>query len=201
MTLKTTMQMKWLWLKRTAPFNWAHKPLCSRFASDVIHVFGLHVCRSCTAVYLGCLAAVLGLWIGHPDGGMVLWPGIGLSAVVFPLSAPKLYKRWPRWFRDILRFSVGAVFPFYLYLGLNGYAPIAATLLLLLAVFWRVYFSLRGKRKSRACDGCEHLSAGEICPGYALQAVAIRKYEQEATDIVVAQFPSFPHHIRIPGNP
>ena len=46
MSVATKAYMKWLWLRHSWTFNWAHKPLCERYARDVLRIGRFHVCRS-----------------------------------------------------------------------------------------------------------------------------------------------------------
>ena len=53
MRLITRLRMKGLWLKHAYTFLWAHKPLCDKFAGDVLKLGPIHLCRSCVCAYGG----------------------------------------------------------------------------------------------------------------------------------------------------
>ena len=60
------LRLKWMWLRHTHPFNWAHKPLCSRFQSGVLQIGKLHVCRSCLFAYCGIVLGSITAFV-HPN--------------------------------------------------------------------------------------------------------------------------------------
>jgi hypothetical protein len=53
--------------------------------------------------------------------------------------------------------------------------------------FWRIYFYLRGARRSTECDGCPELTAVGICSGFARQADDFRRYEEAATAAMISR--------------
>ena len=175
-----------LWLACSFRFRWAHRPLCSRFGSGIIPVWGIHLCRSCLCAYSGILACIMLLillWPSVTQAGMVL---AGLGVPTLALSGPWCYKKLPRYVRDVLRLAMGAVVALCGYLLLCREWMIAAPVAVVLFVFWRVYFKVRRERRLRACDGCEELSDKGICSGCRLQANGARRYEQVATQLYLA---------------
>lgn len=187
-SLRRKLHLKRLWLKHAWTFNWAHKPLCARFQEDVLQIGRARICRSCLLLYTGLAAGiVLFLVIGGPLSYSAVCWGLTLTAVTVVLSAPWWYKKWPRCVRDILRFALGLSIAFYLGLVFTGHVAIGIIGAVLMSAFWKVYLHLRADRKLRACQGCEQLKSGQICSGFAYQAEHIRRYEQEATEYVLAE--------------
>ncbi|MCP4548192.1 MAG: hypothetical protein GY835_17140 [bacterium] len=185
MSLATRIRLQMLWLKHSWRFNWAHKPLCSRFAQDVLILGDIHLCRSCVCAWLGI---IVGIVLSVPPAGRAIPAGgplLGLLIPLLTLSAPGIYKRLPRGLRDILRFLAGALPPLSLAVALDGSSWIGAASLTTLLLFWRIYFHLRSDRKLRACAGCPQLDAESICDGFTLQATGARDYEQEASELVM----------------
>ena len=180
------LRLKWLWLLHAYPFHWAHKPLCERFQQDVLRIGGVHLCRSCVLAYLGLGLAAAGSFFAHAwlqprVSGLF----IGWGAVTVLLSLPLWYKRWPRWFRDLLRFSMGAVLALWGYLLITGHWAVGCGGGLALAAFWVFYRALRKKRKLHACDGCPEFGQPKVCSGYTLQAERMRNFEEQATELVM----------------
>lgn len=101
------------------------------------------------------------------------------------LSFPHLYKKLPRFVRDILRLFMGFLFPFAIYITLAVNIWLGALSLAALFLFWLFYLKLRKKRKLQACDHCDELKAGSICSGFTMQAECSRAYEKQATRIVM----------------
>ena len=181
------LSLKWLWLASTISFRWAHKPLCDRFAHDVLRVGDVAICRSCTCLYAGFVSGMVACRFLPEKNGMVLLAcGVALLLAV-ALSCPKWYGSWSRRFRDVLRFGCGwlaticAILSFQQHLALGG---------LLLMTLWMCrhwYLQLRGARKQVACQGCPEFGTGEICSGFTHQARRLRKYEELATRMLYEQ--------------
>jgi hypothetical protein len=193
-SLRDRIALRLLWQRHAWKFNWAHKPLCEHFHGEILRIGALHVCRSCTFLYMGMIAA---------GAAGILRPGLiadrpflfaGILAAVAVFSAPPFYKRWPRLVRDLLRLGAGALIPACFIVLSAGNAILGATGLLLLWIHWRVYLRHRRKRRARVCDDCPDLAAGAICPGFRPQAEAARAYERAASARAMAAFR--PNHHR-----
>lgn len=184
MKFSLALRMKWLWLRHAHTFNWAHKPLCERFQKDVLRVGGLYLCRSCTCAYAGLACGALIALIAPLSGALRLGLFLSILVAVLGFSAPPLYKRLPRWIRDILRFLSGALIPVALHVCISVQFWVGAFGLAALLAFWCLYFKLRRTRKLRECDGCLELGSGEICSGFAYQAGHVRRFESEAADLL-----------------
>ena len=188
------LRLKWMWLRHTHPFNWAHKPLCSRFQSGVLQIGKLHVCRSCLFAYCGIVLGSITAFV-HPNmiANMKLtWLMLALTPIII-LSYPRLYKRFPRYIQDVLRLAMGLLVSFIPFLLIYGNFTCGLTSAVVMVVFWRVYFHQRRIRKMHACDGCPELNQPEICSGFQKQTAAIRLYEIEATDFLYRIGRGFPN--------
>jgi hypothetical protein len=172
---------KWLWLKHYWRFNFAHKPLCSNFHSDVIHIFGGYFCRSCTLAYTGIISSICYFLILEPtDGHLTFYISLLLLTVLF--SLPKLYKKLPRFIRDVLRFNMGFLIPHTIYIIVVSNAFVGGVAAICIFVFWRYYFHQRKKRKLSMCNGCPEYRPNHICSGFTNQVEAIKHFQEEATD-------------------
>ena len=110
-----------------------------------------------------------------------------LAGVTLALSFPVWYRRWTRPMRDVLRGMMGGTIALCGYLLLWG-APLPGLIgVAVLALFWRGYLAVRGSYRLKVCAGCPHLQENAICPGFALQAERIRRYEEKATDLLLAR--------------
>lgn len=179
------IRLKWMWLRHTHTFNWAHKPLCDRFKHGVLSIGKLHVCRSCLLAYSGILIGVITALI-HPTliaNMKLIWLLFVLLPVI-ALSYPRLYKSLPRFIQDALRLGMGVLVGFLPFLLIYRNFLCGITCVVVMGVFWRIYFHQRQKRKMHACDGCPELNLPEICSGFQQQTAAIRLYEIEATEMV-----------------
>ncbi len=186
--LRQRLHIKRLWLGHVWTFNWAHKPLCARFREGVVQIGRAYVCRSCLLLYTGLAAGIVLLpVIERPLSFPAVCGGLALMVLTVVLSAPMWYKRWPRRMRDILRFASGLSISFCLSLLFTGHVAIGIIGAALMLACWKLYFHLRGGRKRQACNGCQQLETGQICAGFAYQAEHIRRYEQAATEYLLAE--------------
>lgn len=174
-------RLRALWLRRSLPFRFAHKPLCERFAPDVIRIGAVRACRSCTLLYASLVAAAAVMVLAKPEA---IAPYVVVLAATLALSAPRLYKRWPRPARDALRASAGALLPWTAYFAWVA-PPVGVAGAITLFVFWRIYLTRRADRKAQACAGCPELGTG-VCSGFSRQAEAALAYEDEASELVMA---------------
>ena len=182
------LYLRWLWLARSSPFRWAHKPLCARFREDVLRLGHVHLCRSCLCLYLGLAAGLLPVFmVSDPHNSLGgLWLAVLLLAVLV-LSGPSLYKKLPRKVRDLLRFALGLSIMLGFRRLIAGDVLLSVVLFLVILFFWRRYQGRRATRKKEACLTCEEFPGQGICSGFARQAELIRRYEEEATEYLLAR--------------
>lgn len=179
------IRLKYIWMRHTHAFNWAHKPLCDRFMPGVLRIGKIHVCRSCLFAYSGILIGFIAALV-YPTliAAMKLtWLMFTLAPVIV-LSYPSLYKRLSRFIRDVLRLATGVMISFIPFFLIHRNFLCGITCVVVMAVFWWIYFHQRKRRKMHACDGCPELGLPEICSGFQKQAAAVRLYEIEATDFI-----------------
>lgn len=183
--LTMNLRLKWMWMRHTYTFNWAHKPLCDRFKSGVFRIDKLHICRSCVFAYIGIsFGIVTGLLYPSMITDLKLTILALILTPVIILSYPRLYKKLTRFLQDILRLTMGMIIGFVPFFLIYQNFLCGFTSMVVLLVFWRIYFHQRKVRKLHACDGCPELDLPEICSGFQQQASAIRLYEIEATDFI-----------------
>jgi hypothetical protein len=185
MHFHTRLRIKMLWLKHTYRFYWAHKPLCGRFAEDVLKLGRVYLCRSCIGAYTGILTGSLLVFLAPASGKYfpAAFPAALLSAVV--LSILPLYKSLPRLLRDGVRFTSGLLVPVGISLCAGPGYRVGIPGMAILLVFWWIYLRVRKSRKLRECDGCSELGQNRICSGFVTQAGHIRKYQAEADALLI----------------
>ena len=191
--LVVRFRLKWMWLRHTHTFNWAHKPLCDRFKSGVLHIGKLHICRSCLCAYSGIFFGTITAFV-RPSlmaNMKLLWFILTLTPVIV-LSYPRLYKKFPRSIQDSLRLATGVLMSFTPFLLIYQNFLCGVTGVVVMFVFWRIYFHQRRMRKLHACDGCPELGLPKICSGFQEQAEAIRLYEIEATEFMCRNGRGYP---------
>lgn len=173
-----------LWIRHSFRFRWAHRPLCSRFSDGVLRIGQVHLCRSCVCAYSGIVLAALACLFLDTVRAWALPLLICVMVPTLGFSMPRLYKRCSRRLRDGLRFSMGCCISLCVCVMLMGELVVSALCAGTLLVFWRIYFVMRRQRKAQACNACPEL--GGICTGCHIQADAIRAYEAEATQLLLA---------------
>lgn len=175
-----------LWLRYSYRFRWAHRPLCAHFRAGVLRFGDVHLCRSCVCVYAGLIVGgVLCLCSEalRESSALVLWILTGPTVI---LSTPSLYHRLARGCKDMLRCSMGICMGLCVCAVFQVHPLLAAGCAGVLFGFWKLYFAQRRRRRAEACQGCPEYGREAICSGCRLQAEAIRAYETEATDLLMA---------------
>lgn len=175
-----------LWLRHSYRFRWAHRPLCERFRAGVLRLGRIHLCRSCVCVYAGLAGGLASCsYFAALRESPTSWL-LGLMVPTVVLSAPHRYMRLPRPLRDLLRFGMGFCISLCGCVVLWGSSLVAVGCVGVLFLFWRMYFVQRRKRKADACRGCPEYGQASICTGCRTQADAVRAYETEATNLLLA---------------
>lgn len=187
------IHLKWMWLRHTHTFNWAHKPLCERYRSGVLRIGRLYVCRSCLFAYSGILIGIIAALV-YPTriADLELTRLLFVLVPVVVSSYPRLYKKLPRFSQDILRFVMGGIIGIIPFLLIHRNFISGMTCVFVMGVFWRIYFHQRKIRKLHACDSCPELDLPEICSGFQHQSEAVRLYEIEATELLYRTGRGFP---------
>lgn len=177
----TRLRERGLWWRHTWTFQFAHGPLCDRHRAGAVRLGAAHVCRSCLALHLAWIVA-LPVLLGVAPGPRTLagWL-IGVSAAVLPLSWPPLYGRLPRLGRDALRAGAGVLVALTLTAWIQRAWTVAGTASVVLGVGFLAYARARRQARPHICAGCPELGQPGVCSGYALQAQALRAYEEAAS--------------------
>ena len=184
--IPTKLRLRWLLWRHRWTFQWAHKPLCDRFARDVVRLGPMRLCRSCLLLYAGLIGAAAAVAIFRPVSGWLLPAVAAAMGVTLGLSIPRIYRHMPRPARDLLRLMAGALTPMLLW-ALVGIAwPLAGAGAAVGVILHLLYRRLRRRGMSDPCTRCDQLSEGRICPGFAHQARCLRHYDQAATDLLLA---------------
>lgn len=176
---------KWVWWRHAWFFNWAHKPLCEPYREDVLRLGQLRLCRGCSALWFGALITGPLLLALSPRP---LWSAIfaALFMTSAALSHPSLHSKWPRAVRDALRVATGCLPTLAVGMLARGHPLVGAGALTLLAGTYLLYRQLRKPRGLHKCESCPESGQG-ICSGYAVQAQAIRVWEEEASQREMAR--------------
>jgi len=103
-------------------------------------------------------------------------------------SLPAPYAKLGRGQKDGVRFATG------LAAGMLAAFPLArrwkwsVVLIAIAAAAYRVLTLQRAKSKATACNGCPELHADGICSGFAQQAVSLRAYERDASELAMRSY-------------
>ncbi len=178
-------------LKHCYWFYLAHKPLCHPFQHDLIKIGHCYICRSCSWVYIAMTTIIVAYYLSDlyniyitPD---LIWTyTLTISLYTLILSFPKLYHYCSRAFRDVIRFSLGLTIGLNLLLWLTipSVKVLMLTSVLLISRYY--YPRLRQSQSPDVCQHCPEYNQTQICSGFRQQAQAIRCYEQQATEYLLA---------------
>ena len=186
MSIIQSIYLKFLWLKKTYPFHWAHKPLCATYREDLLTIQSLYICRSCFFGYLGIMTGLLFSIVPHP---FHLKQSAILAAitwlVILVVSLPKFYKKFSRQLRDLIRFSTGFTLVQIVFMFLHGQFILPLICCAVSSIVWTIYYKQRARRKINLCHSCQEYSHENVCSGYKKQQLMIRSYEEEATAYIL----------------
>lgn len=159
------------------PYRYAHKPLCKSFKKDVINFFNkIYVCRGCFFLYLGIFSAILlcsALNIKNLNTAGILG-----YILIFAISHPTLYKNFPRFLKDIVRFLAGMIVGSAAIIGFQGHLIASLTFFLLFFFIKKKYNKIRMSNKINACNNCPELKQNKVCSGYLKQTQGLRLLEE-----------------------
>lgn len=165
-----------VWWKHSWWFQFAHGPLCERFRTDVLRLGRWHICRSCTLLYSAIfITAATMVMVACPKMYMVAI-GYGFLVPLTIASYPSLYKKFPRWTRDIIRFGTGVTLAMLFGLFTTSWWWLGASTFAILYVLFQFFKFKRREVKRTECDGCPELGGNHVCSGYHAQAESIRAY-------------------------
>lgn len=171
------LKYKIYWIRYCYPFLMLHKPLCKQFQQDVIIFFDkLFFCRSCFFVYFGLILSLI--WALSQSLELSVQCFIPLFLFVFIFSYPKLYNKFGRRIKDIVRFFNGVMIGAIIVLGVRGQLFFSILMLLGLFGIKKIYNIQRAKNAKDACVGCEELQHGRVCRGYKRQITEMLAFEE-----------------------
>ncbi|MCK5581559.1 MAG: hypothetical protein KAJ18_09850 [Candidatus Omnitrophica bacterium] len=174
-SLSNRIKDSWVWLKCFGPILFVHKPLCEKFQQDIVRVKNILLCRGCCFVWAGVFlfCFVLSYWV---QVHMVIFLLAG--GVVVILSAPKVYARFPRWGRDIIRLGLGVLMAFVGWLILKQYYVSAGGCVFVLLILRATYVLKSRQLSIQTCESCAEYRNMDICSGFAQKKEIMERYEK-----------------------
>lgn len=185
--LNNTILYHYVFYKHFYKFVFLHKPLCPRYKSHTIEIFGLYVCKSCLLLYSGFILTLLIMifCIKTVYFSKFYICAILCSLIIFLLTCPKIYSKLPKIGKNIIRFFDGVLIAGVLATCFKisiatGFAGILAFIIIR---------NLYNKRRTgeRICENCEYLGGNKTCTGYEKQKEALLKIEEEYSNIRMRQ--------------
>lgn len=170
-------------------FRWAHDPLCERLGGGVLTIGKLRLCRSCVAMYSGTACGLAVTVVAPGAGAVARFPAVWLggAGAAAAASVPPVYAVLPRSAKDGVRFGTGVLAGLLPALGRAGRWRPFVGLVAVAATGYRVLTLARADAKASACDGCPELDAPGPCSGYEQQVVALRGYEEAASELAMRE--------------
>lgn len=185
--IKKHIYFKWLKLKSFWTLMFAHKPLCEQYSIDIFKINKVYICRSCTFLYSGMLSSVIFfIFFDIPANNLKYGAFFYLLIVLF-LSFPKLYNHYFRLLKDLLRFSTGFLFLYFITLLVED--SILSIISLGIMLFTWLYYK-RIKIESH-CERCSENTGNAICSGFQLEAELSRVYEEKASEYLMGKYKPF----------
>lgn len=185
--LNKTILYHWLFYKNFYKFVFLHKPLCPRYESNTIKIFGMYVCKSCLLLYSGFIIT-LSLLIPkveyiYFDKYFILFC-IGCF-LTFLASYPSIYAKFRPLTKNFVRLYDGIFFAgiFFICFKISLIAGISSI------VGFIIFRDLYNKRRNsrNLCKDCNQLQEGKTCIGYQKQKEALLKIDEEYSNIIMKQ--------------
>lgn len=188
--LLTQARYRILRLRHDWWFRWAHDPLCERLGGGVLAIGRLRICRSCVAMYsgvaVGGATAVAAPGLALSRAAPALW--LMAAGSLAGASRPSIYGGLSRPRKDGVRFGTGVTAGALVSFLIARRWAWSAFLTSGAGIAYRVLTLARAKAKATACDGCPELESTTVCSGFAQQAVALRAYERDASEIAMRAY-------------
>lgn len=170
-------QTQWKWWRYTWWFQLAHGPLCDRHKKHVLCIGRLHLCRSCTCLYIVMAISLVLLMLLAIEVAMLRLLLIGFLIAAITLSYPPMYERFSRSWQDVVRGLAGMATGVWLATIFQGEMATAVLSVALALPFYFWYRRLRQPAKCSLCNTCPELGYQNPCSGYMRQVDAIKHYE------------------------
>ena len=177
---------KYLFYKYYYKFIFLHKPLCERYKSNTIKLFGLYICRSCLLLYTGFFIGLISVLskIKTVTYDKFFFIGMLGAFLTILVSYPPLYAKFSRISKDFIRFYDG------LFLGIIisiSFKISINTGVACIALFYIIKQFYNKKRSgARICAGCPELEKNTTCSGYKEQKQALLNLDEEYSNILTA---------------
>ena len=178
-SIKKDLKYKVYYYKYFYQFVFAHKPLCDKFRNDTILLLNkIYICRSCLFLYSGLFLTLS--FAFNPFIFDIIAKNV-ILILCFVLSVllitnPKLYKKYSRLKRDIIRFLNGVIIGLTLMILIQVNFITGIFLLATLFVTKKIYNKYRSF--TDICAGCSELNTCKTCTGYKKQVEALLILEE-----------------------
>ena len=173
----------YLFCKHFHKFFFLHKPLCEKYKSHTLRIFGWYICKSCLLLYLGFFLTLTTLIIVSPNIKLNRYFVLFCCGFILTLlvSYPPVYSKFRNLTKNIIRFYDGIFMSAGFYIAFK-ISIVLGILSILTFIVVRNYYN-RKRTGERICLGCTQLSDKTTCEGYKLQKEALLKIDEEYSQI------------------
>jgi hypothetical protein len=166
-------------------FTFAHHPICASYKDHYWKIQGVYICQGCTLVYSSFFVVLLFLLFFQLTLLPLHYLIVGII-ILIPILLIELLKIDQRTIKRFTRAAIGIGLGFSLSAFFLHEEIIAKLLGLLVTIFGFISFTRvrnTAKREDK-CNLCSEYKSNVICSGLRLEAEAMNKYSDYASDLL-----------------
>lgn len=166
-------------------FKFAHHPVCTSYKDHYWKIKGVYICQGCTLVYASFFVSLLFLIFFQITLGLFHYLIVGLC-ILIPILIIELTRIEQRIIKRLTRILIGigiGVF-FSAFLLHDEFIVKVFGFLLTITGFFSFKRVRRSTKREDKCKLCSEYKSNVICSGLRLEAEAMKKYSDYASDLL-----------------
>lgn len=169
-------------------FKFAHHPICPSYNKHYWNIKGVYLCQGCSIVYTCFFSALLFLILFHITFIPVHYLFVGLG-ILIPILLVEIIKIEQRSIKRLARagIGIGLSLPFSAFVLHEEIVVKVMGLLITLLGFISFRQVRKAANREDLCKSCPEYKSNRICNGLRLEAEAMRKYSDYASDLLHAE--------------
>ncbi len=166
-------------------FKFAHHPVCVSYKDHYWNIKGVYICQGCTLVYSSFFVTLLFLFFFQTTLEQYQYLIVGLG-ILIPVLIIELTKIEQRIIKRLSRILIGIGIGLFFSAFLLHTDIIVKVIGFLITVIGFISFKRvrRSTKREDKCNLCSEHKSNVICSGLRLEAVAMKKYSDYASDLL-----------------
>ena len=166
-------------------FKFAHHPVCVSYKDHYWNIKVVYICQGCTLVYSSFFVTLLFLFFFQTTLEQYQYLIVGLG-ILIPVLIIELTKIEQRIIKRLSRILIGIGIGLFFSAFLLHTDIIVKVIGFLITVIGFISFKRvrRSTKREDKCNLCSEHKSNVICSGLRLEAVAMKKYSDYASDLL-----------------